>query len=221
MANSKLQVRPRTVTGKKVARLRREGVTPANIFGHKIDSTSVEADTVELTHLLRGSTKNAIIDLSVAGEDAPRTVVVREVSRDPVNGKLLHIDFYQVSMSVRMKADVPVVLHGTSDAVATYGGVLLQMLETISVDALPGDIPAEFVVDVSKLTELDQSFHVRDLHIDETKVTVHTDPDVVVARVAAPRLAAETEETPEGEGAAAAAPAASGEAPAPAEQADS
>ena len=216
MANSKLEVRPRTVTGKKVASLRRGGVTPANIFGHKIDSTAVEADTAELTHLLRGSTKNAIIDLSVAGEAAPRTVVVREVSRNPVNGNLLHIDFYQVSMSVRMKADVPVVLQGTSDAVSTYGGVLLQMLETISVDALPGDIPAEFVVDVAQLTELDQSFHVRDLHIDETKVTVHTDPDVVVARVAAPRLAAETEATPEGE-AAAAAPAA-GEPAAAAEQ---
>lgn len=203
MANSQLQVRPRAVTGKKVAQLRRNGVTPANVFGHSIESTAVEADTAELTHLLRASTKNAIIDLNVDGEASPRTVVVREVSRNPLNGKILHIDFYQISMSVKMKTDVPLTLQGTSDAVVTFGGVLLQMIETVAVEALPGDIPTEFIVDVSKLTELEQSFHVRDLHIDETKVTVMTDPDVVVARVASPRLAAAVADAGEAEGAAA------------------
>jgi large subunit ribosomal protein L25 len=207
MANSELQVAPRTVVGKKVAQLRRGGKTPANVFGHRIESTSVEADTVELTHLLRGMTRNAIINLSVAGEPAPRTVVIRDVTRDAVTGKLLHIDFYQVSMTEKMRADVPVVLVGTSDAVATYGGVLLQTLETVQVEALPNDIPTQFEVDVSRLAQLEDSLHVRDLDIDSSRVTLHTDLDVVVARVATPRVAAEEE-------AAAAAPAEGVEAPA-------
>lgn len=221
MANSELQVAPRTVLGKKVAQLRRSGKTPANVFGHRIDSTSVEADTVELTHLLRGMTRNAIINLSVAGEPAPRTVVIRNVSRDAVSGKLLHIDFYQVSMTVKMRAEVPVVLVGTSDAVATYGGVLLQTLETVQVEALPNDIPTQFEVDVSRLAQLEDSLHVRDLDVDTTKVTLHTDPDVVVARVATPRVAAEEEAaaaaaaTAEGAEAAAGAPAAGETAPPP------
>ncbi|HYM14796.1 MAG TPA: 50S ribosomal protein L25 [Dehalococcoidia bacterium] len=194
MANSELQVAPRAVLGKKVAQLRRDGKTPANVFGHRIDSTSVQADTAELTHLLRGMTRNAIINLNVAGEPAPRTVVIREVSRDAVSGKLLHVDFYQVSMTERMRAEVPVVLIGTSDAVSTYGGVLLQTLEVVHVEALPSDIPTQFEVDVSRLAQLEDSLHVRDLAIDASKVTLHTDLDVVVARVASPRLAAAEEE---------------------------
>lgn len=194
MANSKLGVTPRTVLGKKVASLRRNGVTPANVYGHKLDSASVQAETVELTHLLRKLTKNAIIDLSIEGEPKARTVVVREVDRHPVTDQILHVDFFQVSMTEKMKADVRVVLTGVSPAVDTFGGVLLQTLDTVAVEALPADIPTEFEIDVSRLTELEMSVHVRDLHVDAGKVTIHTDPDVVLARVATPRLAVEAEE---------------------------
>ncbi len=211
MANVELQVAPRTVVGKKVAALRRGGVTPANVFGHSIESQSVQVDTAVLTHLLRGMTRNAIINLKVEGEPAPRTVVVRDLTRDPVTSRLLHVDFYQISMTVKMRADVPVVLTGVSDAVLTFGGVLLQMLEKIAVEALPADIPAQFEVDVSVMAQLEDAIHVRDLPIDIAKVTLHTDPDVVVARVASPRLAA-VEETPAVEGAVPAA----GAVPAPA-----
>jgi large subunit ribosomal protein L25 len=212
-ANKELSVRPRSELGKAVRKLRRAGQTPANIFGHRVESRAVQAETPDLLQLLRASTRNAIINLRVEGEGSPRTVVVRDVQRDPVTGRILHVDFYQVSMTEKMRAEVPVVLVGTSDAVATYGGVLLQTLERIAVEALPAEIPAQFEADVSVLTELEQSIHVRDLKIDETRITVHTDPDVVVARVAAPRLAAAEEE----EAAAAAeegAPAPEGEAPA-------
>ena len=203
MANAELQVAPRTVLGKKVATLRREGKTPGNVFGHRLESRAVEADTVTLTQLLRGITRNAIIDLKVDGESKPRTVVVRGVLRDPLSEKLLHIDFYQVSMTEKMRAEVPLVLVGSSEAVSTLGGVLLQMLETISIDALPADIPAHFEVDVSAITQLEGSVHVKDLGIDTSKLTLHTDPDVVVARVAAPRILAEEAAAVEGEAAAA------------------
>ena len=148
MANSELKAAPRTVLGKKVAQLRRTGVTPANIFGHKIESKSIQADTVELVHLLRQSSRNAIINMKVDGESAPRTVVVRDLKRNAVTDQLLHVDFYRISMTQKMRADVPVVLFGISDAVTTFGGVLLQMTEKIAVEALPGDIPVQFDVDV-------------------------------------------------------------------------
>jgi hypothetical protein len=112
-----------------------------------------------------------------------------------------------------MRADVALVLTGTSDAVTTFGGVLLQMLETVAIEALPADIPTQFDVDVSQITQLEGSIHVKDLGIDTRKLTLHTDPDVVVARVAAPRLAAVEEgAAPEAEApAAGAAPAAPAE----------
>ena len=198
MANSELRVAPRTVLGKKVNALRRSGVTPANVFGHRIDSTSIQADTVELKHLLRGSSRNAIINLAIEGEARPRTVVVRHVSRDHVTDQILHVDFYEISMSERMRADVSLVLIGVSDAVTTFGGVLLQMLESVAVEGLPADIPTQFEIDVSKITELEGSLHVRDLEVDESKLTLHTDVDVVVARVASPRVVVEATPT-EGE----------------------
>ena len=199
MANSELNAAPRTVLGKKVAQLRRTGQTPANIFGHKIESTSVQANTAELVQLLRHSSRNAIINVSVAGEAGPRTVVVRDLKRNAVTDELLHVDFYQISMTEKMRADVPVVLFGISDAVTTFGGVLLQMTEKIAVEALPSDIPVQFDVDVSKITELEGSVHVRDLAIDTAKVTLHTELDVVLARVASPRVV--VEETPTAEAA--------------------
>ena len=193
MADNELQVARRIVTGKKVAALRRAGQMPGNVFGHRVESASVQADTVELTHLLRAMGRNAIIRLKVEGEPAARAVMVRHIARNPLDGKMLHVDFYQVNMSEKMRADVPVVLTGTSDAVTTYGGVLMQMVDVIHVEALPGDIPSEYTVDVAQLTQLDQAVHVRDLHIEGGTVTILSDLDVVVARVASPRLA--TEET--------------------------
>jgi large subunit ribosomal protein L25 len=214
MANSELQVAPRTVVGKKVAALRRSGQTPANVFGHKLESRAVQADTVALTHLLKGMTRNAILSLNVEGEPAPRSVVIRAISRDPVSTQILHVDFYQVSMTEKMRADVKVVLTGTSEAVTTFGGVLLQTLESISVEALPSDIPTQFVADVSLITQLEGALHVRDLAIDTSKMTLMTDPEVVVARVASPRVV--VEETPVvAEGAAPAVGAAVPAAPAP------
>jgi large subunit ribosomal protein L25 len=186
------------------------------VYGHKVESTAVQADTAEVTHLLRAAGRNAIIDLRIDGEDAPRTVVVRNVERNPVTSQLLHIDFFQVSMTETMKAEVRVVLPGTSPAVSDFQGVLLQMIETIAVEALPGDIPSEFEADVSVLEQLESSIHVRDLHIDTSRITVTTDADVVVARVAAPRLAAAEEEAAAvAEGAEAPAEAAEGAAAAP------
>jgi large subunit ribosomal protein L25 len=210
MASTELQVAPRMVLGKKVAALRRAGHTPANIYGHKIESKAVQAETAALQHMMRGASRNQIINLSVVGEAKPRTVVIRDIARDPVSYRILHVDFYEVSMTEKMRAQVPIVLIGESDAVKTYQGILLQTLENIEIDALPADIPANFECDVTVLTELEQSIHVRDLNIDETKITLHTDPDVVVARVAAPRLAAEEE----GAAAAAEGEAVEGEAPA-------
>lgn len=214
MAKNQLSVAPRTVLGKKVRQLRRAGVTPANVYGHKVESAALQADTVELTHLLRAAGRNAIIDLKVEGEGATRSVVVRNVERNPVTDQILHIDFFEVSMTETMKADVRIVLVGTSPAVSTYQGVLLQMVESVSVEALPGDIPAEFEADVSKLEQLESSLHVRDLAIDTNKVTLLTDPDVVLARVATPRLV--SAEGPAGEeGAEEAAEGAEGAAAAP------
>ena len=156
----------------------------------------MQTETLPLTHLLRAGGRNAIINLKVEGEKQTRPVMARVIQRDPLSGKILHVDFYQVSLKEKMRADVPVVLVGVAPAVDTFGGTLLQGVDTISVEALPTDIPSNVEVDVSALDQLESSVHVRDLAFPES-VQVLTDPDVVLAKVAPPRLVAAEEEAVE------------------------
>lgn len=195
MANPSLKVEERVILGKKVARLRRQGVTPANIYGHGLDSKAVQVPTPELLRLLKETSRNAIIELTVGGEPGSRPVMIRSVQRDPVTHEILHVDFYQVSLKEKMRAEVPVHLVGESPAVKDLGGILLQEVETLTVRALPTDIPAAIEVDVSGLTELEQSLHVGQLPRSD-RYEILADPDVVVVKVEAPRLAAEAEEVP-------------------------
>ncbi len=213
MADIELSVKPRVVLGKKVAALRRQGVTPANVYGRNLASTAVEVETATLIHLMRSAGRNVIIDLLIEGERSRRPVMLRAVQREPATSRLLHVDFYQVSMTEKMRTEVPLILVGVAPAVAEFDGILLQSLDTITVEALPGDIPAHVEVDVSALVRLDDAVHVRELPIDLTKVHVMTDAEQVVAKVAPPRLiAVEEEEAAAAEAVAEGAPAAEEEA---------
>jgi len=195
-----LTVAPRSVLGKKVKALRRSGVTPANIYGHRLDSRAVEVDTVTLAHTLKALERNAILSVRIEGEKDQRPVIVREVRRDILNDKILHVDFYQVSLAEKMKGDVPILLVGKSPAIEDLGGILLQGLDSISVEALPADIPPHIEVDISSLTTFDSSVHVRDLVVDP-KVHVLTEGDSVITSVAPPRKVVEAAEPTEEEAA--------------------
>lgn len=182
MDRVELTVAQRSVLGKKVKALRRNGITPANVYGHRLESQAVEVDTVTLAHTLKKLERNAILSLSIEGEKAVRPVIVREVRRDLLNDKIVHVDFYQVSLAEKMKADVPFIFIGKAPAVEDLGGILLQGLDSIAVEALPADIPPHFEIDISSLTTFDSSVHVRDLVVDP-KVHVLTEGDSVITSV--------------------------------------
>lgn len=190
MARKELTVYPRQVLGKKVAALRRAGVLPANVYGHGVESVSVQIEVEELQNTLKAATRNEVIDLKIEGERSARPVVIHHIQRHPLGRGILHADFYQVSLREKMRADVPIVITGRSEAVATFNGVLLPGIEALHVEALPLDIPAHIEVDITPLAELDMAIHVRDLEVP-ANVTVLTDPGVVVASVASPRVAEE------------------------------
>ena len=100
---------PRTTLGKHVARLRREGVLPANVFGRGLESVAVQINVRISRELLRSHGTNTLVSLQIAGEDVPRPVVVRNVGRHPVTHIPLHLDFYQVDLSRPITGPVPVV----------------------------------------------------------------------------------------------------------------
>jgi large subunit ribosomal protein L25 len=198
MARRELPVETREVTGKKVAALRRSGVLPANVYGKGISSVSIQINTEDMEKTLKAAAANEVLDLRIGGERDTRPVVIQKVQRHPLTSGVLHAEFYQVSLTHTMHADVPLVVIGTSDAVLTYNGVLMTALESLQVEALPLDLPSRIEVDISVLTELEQSLHVRDLPIPGN-VTVLTDPEVMVVKISSPRVSEEGEEAAEGE----------------------
>ena len=208
-----LKVTPRDVVGKKVSRLRREGVIPANVYGHGLESVSIQVPKDDLVHVMRTAGRNEIVYLRLDG-DEPRPTFLRQVQRNPVTDAILHADFYQISLKEKVRMEVPVALIGTAPAEQTHGGTLLHSLDSISVEGLPTDIPSVIEVDVSGLEEIDAAIHVAELSVPEG-IAVLTDPEQVVAKIAPPHVekveeeveeeVAEGEEAPAEEGAQAAA----------------
>lgn len=202
-SRTELKVSPREVLGKKVKRLRREGVIPANVYGHALDSVAIQVPKDDLANLLKTSGTNEIIYLRLDGED-PRPTFVRQVQRNPTTDVILHVDFYQIALKEKVRMDVPVSIVGTAPAEQTQGGTLLHSLDRISVEGLPTEIPSVIEVDVSGLEEIDATIYVGDLSVPG-EVDVLSDPEQVVAKVAAPQKEVEVEEevvegeVPEGE----------------------
>ncbi len=205
----KLPVRPRTVLGKRVGRLRRSGVLPAVVFGGHADSVAVETDmrSFELGYRRWGNTTLLALDGLDGGEVS---ALVHGVSRDPRSGRLLHVDFQRVSLTEKTHADVPLHFMGDSPAVRTLGAVLVHAMDHVRVEAFPQDMPHQIDVDQSGLEQVDDAIHVRDLVVDASLVLVLDDPAELIVKVVPARVeevvepvAAEAAaEVPEGETAA-------------------
>ena len=186
----------RTVTGKKVKVLRRDGVVPIHLFGRGIESQSLQADSRTLSAVLPQAGTNVPITIDVDGQDGENVCFVRQVQRHPVSEALLHVDFQRVDISRKVSAEVPLLLEGVSLAVEEMEGTLLQTLSSISVEALPMSMPASFTVDVSILDDFDKTIRVATLQTDED-VTILNDGEEMIATVVRPRV--EEEEVPDDE----------------------
>lgn len=189
---------PRTTLGKSVAALRRGGVLPANIYGRGVESTSVQIATRDAQLLLKEHGLNALVNLQVAGEAAPRTVVVRNTHRHPVNQQLQHVDFLQVDVNRRMQSHIPVVVTGEAPAVQTFKSVLIHGMDHVLIEALPGEMPTHVEVSVEGLATPDSEVTVADLVV-AAGVTILSAPDIMLARASGGRATADESAVPEGE----------------------
>lgn len=195
-----LKATRRTVTGKQVKVLRRQGRMPAVIYGHKIDPVSISLDDHETSLILPKVSPSTIVTIDLEGEK--HSVLVRERQKDPVRGNLVHVDFQVISLTEKIRAAVRIEVHGVSPAVKDYNAVIVSNLTEIEVEALPGDLPERITIDAAKLVSIGDAIYVRDLPVSD-KVAVLTDVDeiVLVATGAAPEEVEEvvTETTAEPE----------------------
>jgi large subunit ribosomal protein L25 len=206
MAEIVVAAENRTETGKNVnRRLRTRGLIPGVLYGAKKEAVPLAVSPKEITTILRSKTgENTLFDLEIGG--SRRKVILKEFQVEPIKGSLLHADFYEVALDKPIEVSVHIEVIGTPVGVKQEGGLLDHVTREVEVSCLPADIPEKITVDVSELA-MGKAIRVADLKVPD-KVTMLSEPDLVVVHVVAPRA--------EEEVAAAAAPA-EGEAAAGAE----
>lgn len=180
-----LKAENRKTVGRKVKNLRNEGKLPANVFGKKVKSASVQVDTKEFEVVYKEAGETGLITLTIGSETRP--VLVHSVQLHPVGDYPLHVDFLQVDLKEKVEAEVPVELIGESPAEKQAIGTVVQYVNEVKVEALPADLPDKFEVDTSGLSEVDQAVYVKDLAYDKSKVEIKSDLEAIVAKVEPPQ----------------------------------
>lgn len=193
MEQIELSAATRDILGKKVRFLRRQGLTPANLYGRNVKSTALQVDTTQLKHTLAKAGKSSLVALKVDSAKRPKMVIIRDIQREPLTGGLLHVDLYQVKMEERIKIEVSLLFVGEAPAIRDRGGILVQNMNSVEVECLPANMPHNIEVDLSVLTELDQAVHVKDLSVDEG-VTILTDPEQSIVQIARSKVEVEIAE---------------------------
>jgi large subunit ribosomal protein L25 len=182
MEQLELAVQRRNVVGKQVRRLRREGLIPAVIYGHGVESLPIQVHRSDLRGILDQASLSRLVALRVDDEEETHVALVREVQRDVLTDDTLHVDFLEVQMAETLTTTVPVHVLGTAPAVEQQGGMLLQGITEVEIECLPADLIDSIEVDISSLTELEQELTVADL-ISPASIEILTPSQEMVVRV--------------------------------------
>ncbi len=180
-----LQAELRTILGKKVNASRREGKIPAVLYGHNIKPEHLFVDGRTFEKLYKQAGASTLIDLNFGGKE-PIKVLIHEVTPHHLTLKPIHIDFYQVSMTEKLTAKIPLKFVGEAPAVKELGGVLVKNSQTVEVECLPQDLVHEIEVDISQLKTFTDHLTVASLKVP-AGITLKDRPEEVIALVQEPK----------------------------------
>ena len=201
MARENLEITfaPRSVLGKKLGQLRRDGFVPAHMYGQNAEALTLQGERLEIGRLVPKAGANIAVTVAVEGTKDKDVCLIREVQRHPVSEEILHVDFMRVDVSQKITAEVPLTLLGESPAAREQGGTVIQPTPTLPVEALPLEMPEQLSVSIEGLLEFGDVVLMSAIEVPEGAQILLEDDDVV-ARVLAPRIEAEPEtELEEGE----------------------
>jgi large subunit ribosomal protein L25 len=188
-----LVARLREKKGKKVKGLRKKGILPAILYGPEIENLNLEVKEKEFEKIFKEVGESSLIDLCV-GEKKYKAII-HQVQKDPIEGKIIHIDFYSPSLKEKIEVKVPLVFEGVAPAVKDLGGTLVKNISEIEIQCLPDNLPKEIRVDISGLKSFQDFIFVRDLKLPEG-VKVLRKEDDILAFVAPPEKVEEELEKP-------------------------
>jgi large subunit ribosomal protein L25 len=184
MEQIELNAAPRQVIGKQVKALRRAGQVPANLYGHSVEPQALQVEARALHRVLARTGTTRLITLNVQGHAGSQLALARDIQRESISGNLVHVDFLVVSMTEKIKVQVNIMLIGESPAVQRAEGVLVQAMNNVNIECLPGDLLDAIRLDVSKLDKIDAVITVKELPVSD-RIKVLADPDETVVRVSA------------------------------------
>lgn len=194
MEKTIIKANKRKITGKKVRALRRSGKLPAVIYGNKIDNPiSIELEAHEAFRVLRSAGSSTLLTIELDGTEYP--TLIREKQMDYIKNTPIHVDFVAVSLTEKTTALVSVYMEGDAPAVKDFGAILVTGAVELEVECLPTDLPENFTVDVSTITDIGSGIYVKDVEMPNG-VEMLTDPEemIVVATAAAVEEEPEVEE---------------------------
>ncbi len=182
MEQIELKAQSRTVFGKKTRVLRRSGIVPGTLYGPRTEAVSLQMAAKELSAVLDKAGTNRLINVRIDGAGKPRRILAREVQRDVITQSVLHVDLYEVVMTEKITAEIPITLIGEAPAVTAKQGLLVHGLDALQVHCLPDQLSEAIEVDLSVLKEKDQAILVKDLDVEQD-IEILTSPDEVVVQV--------------------------------------
>jgi len=192
-----LSAKIRKIFGKKVKTLRKQGILPAVLYGPKIKSLPLEVNLKEFEKVYKEAGESTIIKLKIKNQKSKMKVqnqkskmdeipvLIKEVSRDPLTEKFLHVDFYQPKLKEEIEATIPLVFEGEAPAVKELGGTLVKNISEVEVKALPQNLPKEIKVNVGVLKTFEDHIKIADLKLPEG-VKILKEPEEIVAQVLPP-----------------------------------
>lgn len=175
-----LKASKRSLLGKKVKKLRHEGILPANVYGQSIKSQAIQVSMNDFQKVHKKAGKTKIVDLEVDKDILP--VLIQNIQTNPLTGVPVHTDFYRVNLKQKIQTEVSVELIGEARAVVEKIGMLLQTLNKVEIEALPTDLPEKLTLDVSKLAKVDEELKVMDLKLP-VGVELITDKNISIVKV--------------------------------------
>ena len=192
MAEIALSAESRTIIGKQVRQLRREGLVPMTLYGRKTKPQTLQVSERDLVAVLNQAGTNQLVNLKIGGKSPARKVLVREIQRDVVSRNLLHVDLYAVVMSEKISTELPIILLNESPAMKEGLGILIQEMTVLRVECLPGDLIPAIEIDISGLVNLHDSVVAGDLDLGDAIESLER-PEEVIVRIV-PQAVEEVEE---------------------------
>lgn len=187
MSNISLKLDERTVTGKKLAQLRKAGLVPSVVYGGQSEPLSMQSDIVSTTKVTRTAGKHSPVDLVIGGKK--KLAIIKSIDIDPVKRQLRHVAFHMIKQNEVITTEVPIILVGIGESTAEKAGlVVLQAIESIEIKAKPADLPSSLEMSIVDLADTEDKLTLADITLPSgvEYADLEQDTSLVVANVYEP-----------------------------------